>query len=374
MGYQDLEAYRNEFPVTRELIYLNHAAIAPLCRKAAEAMKFLADDAANFGSLHYDTWLEAYSGLRQAAARLIGAQPEEIALVKNTSEGISTVALGFPWKAGDRVVGFREEFPANYIPWQQLQQRGIAVTWLSIYDSLETIGAAVEGARLLAISFVNYLSGFRVDLQGLGQCCREHGCFFFVDAIQGLGVYPLDVERFHIDGLSADGHKWLLGPEGHGILYVRRAWQDRIQPIELGWTNRVHSGDYEEREMVLRGDAGRYECGTLNTIGSFGLRAALEFLMEVGIERIGEAVDVVAARLERGVTAKGYQVLRGRTAENGSGIVSVRHPSIDSRIIASDLKRHGIVAATRGYWLRFAPHFYVRASEIDEVIQALPSA
>src|SRR6185312_8141311 len=158
------ELYRDEFPVTKELIYLNHAAVAPLCRRSAEAMKWLADDAMQFGSLHYDKWLAAYEGLRVVAARLINAEPGEIAIVKNTSEGVATVALGIDWRAGDRIVAFKEEFPANYFPWLRLAEKGLDITWLSIYDPLDRIAEAVPGARLLAVSYVNYLSGYRVDL------------------------------------------------------------------------------------------------------------------------------------------------------------------------------------------------------------------
>jgi len=150
--------YREEFPVTKELIYLNHAAVAPLCRRAADAIRWLADDACQFGSLHYDKWMDAYAGLRRATARLINAAPEEIAIVKNTSEGIAMVALGLDWNAGDRIIAFKEEFPANYYPWLRLEKRGVQITWLSIYDPLETIAAAIPGARLLAVSFVNYLT------------------------------------------------------------------------------------------------------------------------------------------------------------------------------------------------------------------------
>ena len=365
--------YREEFPVTRELIYLNHAAVAPLCRPAAEAMKHLADDACQFGSLHYGDWMESYSGLRKATARLINASPSEIAIVKNTSEGIATVALGLDWKQGDRIVAFREEFPANYYPWLRLASRGVEITWLSIYDSVETIAEAIPGARLLAVSYVNYLSGYRVDLQAIGELCREHNCFFFVDAIQGMGVLPLDVESCHIDALAADGHKWMLGPVGHGVLYVRERWLDSIEPVEFGWTNPAGYEDYSSRDMTLRADAGRYECGTLNTVGCYGLRAALDFLNEVGIDRIASAVLFLADKLEAGVRAKGYQVMVERVANNRSGIVSFRHPSVDCRSIVADLKRNRITCAPRQGWVRMSPHFYIGPEDIDRVVQLLPT-
>jgi len=366
--------YRAEFPVTGELIYLNHAAVAPLCRATADAMKALADDACRFGSLHYDEWMESYSGLRRATARLIHASADEIAIVKNTSEGVAIVAIGLDWKTGDRVIAFREEFPANYYPWLRLERRGVAITWLSIHDPLEKIAAAIPGARLLAISHVNYLSGYRVDLDSIGELCNRYGCFFFVDAIQGMGAFPIDVEAAHIDALAADGHKWMLGPEGNGVLYVRRRWLDAIEPVEFGWTNPANYADYSSRDMTLRSDAGRYECGTLNTVGCFGQRAAIEFLLEVGIENIAPAVLARADQLERGVRAKGYEVMVARTQENGSGILSFRHPSVDCRTLVSDLRRNKIMAAPRQGWVRASPHFYIGEEDIEQVLRILPVA
>jgi selenocysteine lyase/cysteine desulfurase len=368
------EKFRDEFPVTRNLVYLNHAAVAPLCRSSAEAMKWLADDACQNGSFHYDLWMDCYQGLRAVTSKFINSAPEEIAIVKNTSEGIATVALGLDWKPGDRIVAFKEEFPANYYPWLRLEARGAQLTWLSIYDSLETIEDAVKGARLLAISYVNYLSGHRVDIAAIGEICRRHGCFYFVDAIQGMGAFPLDVEACHIDALAADGHKWMLGPEGNGVLYVRRKWLDSIEPVEFGWTNPAKYADYSSRDMTLRPDAGRYECGTLNTIGCFGQRASLELLLSVGIDSIAAAVWARAHQLALGVKAKGYELFLEHTEETGSGIVSFRHPTIDCRVIVSDLKRQNITAAPRQGWIRMSPHFYNSPAAIEQVLQSLPSA
>jgi selenocysteine lyase/cysteine desulfurase len=366
--------YRGLFPVTEKGIYLNHAAIGPLCGPAHAAMRAHIDEAAAYGSLHYDGWLKTYAGLRNAAARLINASAAEIAIVKNTSEGISTVANGFSWKKGDRVVAFREEFPSNYYPWVRLEERGVAVEWLSIYDDLEKIAEAARGARLLAISYVNYLSGFRVDLKAIGQICRANDCFFFVDAIQGLGVFPLDVQDCCVDALAADGHKWLLGPEGNGILYVRRERIPEIEPVEFGWTTPANYYDYASRDMTLRADAGRYECGTLNTVGCYGLKAAIELLLEIGTDPIGEAVNTLANDIVAGVQAKGYEVLVPRTDSTGSGIVSFRHASIDCRAILDRLKAHGALASFRQGWIRMSPHFYINRDEIAEILELLPVA
>jgi selenocysteine lyase/cysteine desulfurase len=380
VGYEELigektlwEEYKSDFPVTERLVYLNHAAVAPLCRRAAEAMKGLAEDALLYGSVHYDQWLAAYQGVRRAAARLIGASPAEIAIVKNTSEGVATVATGIRWRPGDKVVAFEDEFPANFYPWKRLEERGVRVEWLRAGDSLDRIDDAADGARLLAISFVGYLSGYRVDLETIGEICRRRRCFFFVDAIQGMGAFPIDVERAGIDALAADGHKWMLGPEGCGVLYVRRERQDEIDPVEFGWTNVAGYADYASRDMSLRPDAGRYECGTLNTIGCFGLRAALEFLLDVGVERIAPAVQSLGDRVADGARERGYETLTGRTRATGAGIVSVRHPAMDHRMVVRRLREQGFVTAPRQGWVRVSPHFYVSPADIEAFLAALPA-
>jgi selenocysteine lyase/cysteine desulfurase len=366
------EVYAHQFPVRERLIYLNHAAVAPLCRPAADAMKQMADDCLHFGSLHYGDWMAAYSGLRAAAARLTGAEPSEIALVKNTSEGIATVAVGLDWKPGDRMVGFREEFPANYYPWKRLEEKGIAVTWLSVTDPLERIEEASRGAKLLAISFVQFMTGYRAPIQEIGEICRRNHCIFMVDAIQGLGAFPIDVKASHIDALAADGHKWLLGPEGCGILYINQELQDRIEPVEFGWTNVAKYGDYASRSMALRPDAGRYECGTLNTIGCYGLRASVEFLLEVGVGQIAPVVRYLADRIAAGVASRGYELLGERTPATSSGIVSFRKSSIGAEEVVRVLRARGIAAAPRAGWVRTSPHFYISPAEIDRMLEALP--
>ncbi len=381
MGYEILdqnckqpfpECYRDQFPVTEKLIYLHHAGVAPLCRAAADAMKDLADDAWRFGSFHYDHWLATYDGLRAAAARLLNAAPAEIASLKNTSEGIATVAMGLDWKPGDKIVGFVEEFPANYFPWKRLESKGIRVEWLPATSPLDEIDRAARGARLLAISFVQYLSGYRANLEAIGEICHRHGCLFLVDAIQGLGAFPVDVRKCRIDFLAADGHKWLLGPEGCAIFFIRQEVQDLVEPVEFGWTNVAGYNDYSSRDMTLRQDAGRYECGTLNTIGCYGLRAAIEFILRVGVERISGQVQALGDQIAEGAARKGYEILGRRTPETGAGIVSFRKQGIDSRLIVRQLKEQGIAAGPRQGWVRMSPHFYITAGEIERVLEALP--
>ena len=363
---------RSPFSVTESLIYLNHAGVAPLVRPAAEAMRRVIEDALGYGSFHYCAWLETYDGLRRAAARLINAAPEEIALLKNTSEGLSMVARGLKWRAGDRIVAFKEEFPANQYPWQRLESQGVKIEWLSAADPMERIDKAAGGARLLAISFVQYLTGQRADLNAIGEICRRHGVIFVVDAIQGLGAFPVDVRAAHIDALSADGHKWMLGPEGCAILYISRTLQEQVEPVEFGWTNVADYEDYGKVHTELRPDAGRYECGTLNTVGCYGLRAAIEFLLETGIARIARAVQARGDQIAEGVRGRSYEVLGRRTPATGAGIVSFRKPGLDSVAIVARLRERRIVTAARAGWVRASPHFYITPAEIEEMLECLP--
>jgi selenocysteine lyase/cysteine desulfurase len=364
--------YADHFPVRKNLVYLNHAAVSPLCRPAAEAMQGLAADVMEYGSLHYERWLETYEGLRVAAARLIGAAKSEIALMKNTSEGIATIAMGVKWQRGDKIVAFREEFPSNYYPWKRLEETGVHVEWLSYLDPLDCVDQACRGARLLAISFVQYLSGHRVDLEAIGEICHRHGCAYLVDAIQGLGAFPVDVRRAHIDALAADGHKWLLGPEGCGILFVSQEFQDSVAPVEFGWTNVAGYGDYSSRDMTLRPDAGRYECGTLNTIGCYGLRASIELLLDVGTAAAGPAVQRLGDLAAAGIQDRGYELFGTRSASNGAGIVSFRRAGLEADAIVQKLRSAGVTAASRQGWVRVSPHFYISPDEIGRMIEALP--
>ena len=270
------------------------------------------------------------------------------------------------------MVGFREEFPANYYPWKRLEEKGVEVTWLSVGDPLERIEEACRGARLLAISFVQFLSGYRAPIQAIGEICHDNQCIYLVDAIQGLGAFPVDVRLCHIDALAADGHKWMLGPEGCGILYISRGLQDRVEPVEFGWTNVAGYNDYASRDMALRPDAGRYECGTLNTIGCYGLKAAIELLLEIEPGKIGPVVQNLGDRIYEGVVNRGYEVLGTRTPETGAGIVSFRKLGMEAVEVVKKLSAAGIAAAPRAGWVRTSPHFYISPSDIDQMLAELP--
>ncbi|MBI1355030.1 MAG: aminotransferase class V-fold PLP-dependent enzyme [Acidobacteria bacterium] len=364
---------REEFPVRERFAYLNHASTGPLPRRSARAMADFARDQMENGSTGYAAWIAEYDLFRQAAARLIGAEPGEIAITKNTSEGLSFVANGLDWRPGDVVVGVRGEFPANYFPWLRLERRGVQARWLELRDGafdLDAIDRACQSARLLAVSFVQYLSGFRADLDALGEICRRRGCLLVVDAVQGLGAFPVDVARSGVDALAVSGHKWLLGPEGVGFLFLRRELMPQVEPVEMGWTNVTGFPAYS-CEDDLRADAGRYECGTLNTIGCFGLRASLELFQEVGQPTLADRVGALAERTLEGATVRGYQLIRPWDHHSGSGIVTFRKDGVDSAAAVARMAEAKVSAAARHGWIRVSPHFYNEPEDVDRLLELL---
>ena len=312
--------------------------------------------------------------LRQSSARLIGASPDEIAITKNTSEGLAIVANGIDWHPGDVVAGVQGEFPANCLPWIQLERQGVELRWIEQRQGcidLDDIDRACKGARLLAISFVQYLSGFRVDLDAAGEICRRRGCLLVVDAVQGLGPFPVDVKKSGIHALSASGHKWLLGPEGCGICFIDRDLIPHVRPVEFGWTNVAGWHKYSLDPELCSG-AARYECGTLNTIGCHGLRPAIELFLEAGVGRIGARIHGLAGQIVEGATAKGYEIMTPRDEQSGSGIVCIRKQGLDSEAIVRELAKKKVIVAPRFGWVRASPHFYANEDDIARFVELLP--
>ena len=369
----DIQHYRSQFPVTESSIYMNHAAVSPISKRVHDAMVSLLDDVQYFGAEHWQQWTEKYGEVRRCLAQLINAEPEEIAFAKNTSEGISSFANGLDWQPGDEVVSIEGEFPANFYPWKALEKRGVVLRLVSAEEgrvSLESIlGALNPRTRVLTVSFVQYHSGFRLDLEKLGKACAAHGCLLFVDAIQGLGAFPVDVRRANIAGLAADGHKWMLGPEGSGLLYVNRLVMEKVTPSEIGWTTVRHWSDFSRRDLSWRDDARRYECGTLNTVGAYGLGAAVNLLLEVGIPSIGERVLDLTDRLRGGLLAQGHSVFGPRAREEASGIVSFVPRQGGAERLLEWFLAHRVQVATRGGMVRISPHFYNTVEEIDRVLE-----
>ena len=369
----DVQRYRSQFPVTKSSIYMNHAAVSPISQRVRDAMVGLLDDVHQAGAEHWQRWVQVYGAVRHSLAQLLNAEPGEIALTKNTSEGISAFANGLEWAPGDEVVSIEGEFPANFYAWKALEKRGVVLRLVQPEQgrvSLESILKELSArTRVVAVSFVQYLSGFRLDLEKLGQVCAAHGCLLFVDAIQGLGAFPVDVRTANIAGLAADGHKWMLGPEGSGLLYVNRQVVERVTPTEIGWTTVRHWSDFSSRDLTWRDGARRFECGTLNTVGIYGLGAAVDLLLEVGIPNVAERVLDLTARLRSGLVAQGHSVFGPRARHEASGIVSfVPRQGTADRLLDWFLA-HRVQVAARGGMVRVAPHFYNTEEEIDRVLE-----
>ena len=370
-----MHAIHEQFPISERLAYLNHASIAPLPRSTASAMREQIQDVMQQGVHGYERWVGEYGRLRRAAAAMLRCHADEIAITKNTSEGLLAVANGMDWRPGDIVVGLDRDFPANYVPWRQLaDRRGVRFRSLGMRDgslSLEELDQACQGARLAALSYVHFLTGFRWDLRAVGEICRRRDCLLVVDAVQGMGAFEIDAKACGIHALSASAHKWLLGPEGCAVLYLDRDWMPSLEPVELGWTGLVGFEDFRS-DGGLQPTARRFECGTLNTVGCVGMRASLELLNGIPEARRSETIHGLAERILDGARDKGYEIAARRDRGNGSGIVSIRKPSTDSTETVRQLLADGISVADRLGWIRVAPHVYNTSGQIDRLLGLLP--
>ena len=369
----DISRYRSQFPVTESSIYMNHAAVSPLSRRVRDAMVGFLDEVHQSGAANWERWVRTYDSTRRSLAQLLNAEPGEIAFTKNTSEGISIFANGFEWQPGDEIVSIEGEFPSNYYAWKALEKRGVVLRLVQPEQgslSHESVVSALSSrTRVVAVSFVQYLSGFRLDLEKLGVVCAAHGCLLFVDAIQGLGAFPLDVKAAQIAGLASDGHKWLLSVEGAGVLYVNRRVIEKSTPTEVGWWTVRGWADFANRELTWRDDARRYECGSLNTVGIYGLGAAVDLLLEVGIQNIAERILDLTDRLRRGLLEQGHSVFGSREREEASGIVSFVPRQGTAEGLLKTLLAHRVQVAARCGMVRVSPHFYNTEAEIDRVLE-----
>lgn len=378
-----LTALRDHFPITSRYAYLNHAAVAPLARVARQAMDQHLEEQAGSGASHWPDWLLHYERVRASFARLVNALPDDIALTKNTTEGLCFIAHGLAWTSGDRIVTFESEFPANLFPWLALRARGVQVELLpeAALGDLTRLRASCRGARLLAVSSVQYLSGYRAPLAELGQICRETETLLVVDAIQSLGALPLNAPGCGIHALACGGHKWLTGPAGAGFLYVEPGLLQQLVPAEPGWFSVDEWEDFEvgrraaaqSGPLTWRHGAARLECGMLNGAGLMGLGAAADLLLETGIAAIAEHILDLNQRLLEGLRRRGYEILAdGRPATALSGITSFRRPGLDPADLLQRLQAAGVLVSHRGNCVRVSPHGYNTAEEMDRLLAALP--
>lgn len=362
---------RELFPVTNNLIYFNHAAVGPLSTRAAEAVERHARDQRDLGALHWRDWYATQDGARAAAARLIGAETSEIAILKNTSEGLAFVAEGYRWREGENVVTTALEFPSNMSPWKHLARRGVE-TRVAASPSVDDIEKLVDGkTRIVSVSAVAFHNGAVADLDAIGEFCASRNILFCVDAIQAAGVLPIDVKRSKISFLAADGHKWICALEGAAMFFVAKEHLDKLEVLELGWTNvQRRSSSFLDATDDLLADARRFEAGSLNTAGAAALRAAIELLLEIGIDEISRRTIALANSLGDQLETIGFKVARPIR----SGIVGATPPLVEGRELMrlhGELEKERIICAPREGMLRFSPHFYNDENEVGRVVDVL---
>ena len=376
--FRDEAERQSLFPITRKKIFLAHAAVTALPKCAADAMAEYAyascDDQQEF-----DSFITSMKETRQLAGKLIGAKPSEIALLGPTSLGLSLFANGIDWNPGDEVICYHDDYPANVYPWMDLQRKGVNVRFLAPETPGEITPQLVastitDKTRLVALASCHFLTGYRIDIDAIGKMLGERDILFSLDAIQTCGAFPTSVE--HVDFLSADAHKWLLGPMAIGIVYVKEKNMDLLRPSLLGAWN-VQSPDYiTQNEIRFHPTARRYEPGVLNASGIVGFRAVLELLNNVGIETISRRLQELNNHLVEGLEALNCKILGPSEEKNSSGITTFSLPTGHAPDIFRHLAESGVIASCRkdrngNDLLRFSPHFYNSEQEITQALEIL---
>jgi cysteine desulfurase/selenocysteine lyase len=371
------EEIRAQFPTLSEGLYLNHAAVAPWPQCTSDAVIAFATENAKAGPAAYRDWIEREKSLRQKLRMLTGAASEQdIALLKNTTEGISVVAWGLDWQAGDNIVIPAGEFPSNRLPWLAQATQGVTVREVDIRRTDDAEKALLDsmdaGTRLLSVSAVQWNDGFRLDLGRLGKACKAAGVLFFVDAIQQLGALPLDVEACHIDFLAADAHKWLLGPEGIAVFYCRDSVRPRLRLHQEGWHMYDNPWNFGKQAPAPAQGARRFEAGSPNSLGQSALHASLDLILSIGMEKVSKQVLNNTDFMIRELTGLGRLKIDSPSAlERRSGIVSCSHSKLSSRQLHKNLTENGITSAVRGDSVRLSPHFYQHEADLSRLVSVM---
>lgn len=378
MSNQPTIDIRQEFPIRERYAFLNHASVAPIPASSQAAISEFARAAAEEGPVNYASWLHAMAVARDNAATMINADASDICFVKNTNHGLLIVANSINWKPGDNVIGLEHEFPANLLPWKNLRQHGVEFRGVPeqadyTYSIDDIVARMDDRTRLLSVSWVEYSTGVRNDIIKLGEICRERGIMFCVDAIQGLGVLPVDVKTAPIDFLMADGHKWMLAPEGCGFLWIRRELIPELNDNMAGWCGMKNPQDYDNTEQGYKPTARKFEEGSHNLLAINALGASLRILEGAGKDYVENRIRELTTYLMEKVPAKGYKVVTPQPWEQRAGIVSLQKDGIDIDAVAKSLlDDHQVVVAARRGFIRVSPHFYNDEEEIDRLLVGLP--
>jgi selenocysteine lyase/cysteine desulfurase len=373
------ELRRHEFPVVREKIYLAHGGDCPLPRRVSEAIATYARQA-TMGDQESFIYPAILSTGRERAARLLQCQAEEVAFVGPTSLALSFIASGLKFRRGDNILIYFDDYPSNVYPWMAWASQGVEVRLmntrgLGVIRPRDVIGQVDENTRLVALASCHFISGYRLDIDAIGQYLRQRHILFCLDAIQTLGAFPVNTGQ--VDLLAADAHKWLLGPCGAGLMYVRREVQERLNPPIYGWNNVRCPEFVAQEQIVFKASAAKYEAGTQNLVGLVGLNAAMELLLEIGVDDIARELLRKRAWLAPAIQAKGYTVLHADAPpENASGITSFHRPGADLTPLHQRLSASGVVTSLRTdragqKYIRLSPHFYNTDEELHRVVAML---
>jgi cysteine desulfurase/selenocysteine lyase len=372
------EQIRSLFPAAHRYTYLNSAAVSPMPTTAVEAVMSQLNDVASHGSEHYTDWVATKNRARALVASMLNVRDEQVAFTRNTSDGFATIAAGLEWKTGDNIVSFAEEFPSNFYPWRRIRDKyGIELRLCpereARMDLDEFISLIDSNTKLVAISAVQFASGYQADLARIGEAARSAGALFAVDIIQGLGARGFDLPAAYVDIASGASHKWLCSPEGCGILYLSERARESIEPTLTGWISVQTPWDFEDREQPWKPNALAWESGTGCSALFYGLEQSLKLLTDAGLDRIQDYLEGLSGYLCELLAAKNYDVLSSRSPGEKSQIVCIKHRGgINSNEIAEHLQKQDIIVSPRNDRLRIAPHFYNNQEDIERLIEALP--
>lgn len=370
-----------QFPVNQQCFYLNHAAVSPWPRCTSDAVQAFAEENCQTGAQGYLTWLKKEQQLRSKLAKLVGSNNQDcIALVKNTSEALSFVAHGLAWQAGDIIIIGDDEFPSNRIVWESLAQKfGVIVQQVHISaehpeaEILKAIHADTLKPKLISVSAVQYASGIKLDLAKLGKACKENNVLFCVDAIQAVGAMEFKCDEWNIDFAMADGHKWMLGPEGLGFFFVKQQHIKNLNLHQYGWHMIKGAGDFSIKDWQPADTAQRFECGSPNMLGAYALEASIDLLLTVGLNNVAAAIEANHAFLQQQLQALKAQILSPLESHQRAGIITFKFEGVDSAWLYQQLMNRDVVCANRGGGVRFSPHFHTTKACMEGAIEVLRS-